>query len=40
MSTTHGLVTAAPLHPLLTGGEEYPFVKLDRRKRELAPAGL
>ncbi len=40
MSTTHGLVTAAPLHPLLTGGEEYPFVKLDRRKRELAPANL
>jgi len=29
-----------PLHPLLTGGEEYPFVKLERRRRELAPAGL
>ncbi|MFN8586502.1 MAG: aminotransferase class I/II-fold pyridoxal phosphate-dependent enzyme [Candidatus Eisenbacteria bacterium] len=40
MSTTHDLATAAPLHPLLTGGEEYPFVKLDRRKRELAPAGV
>jgi len=29
-----------PLHPLLTGGGEYPFVKLERRRRELAPAGL
>ncbi len=40
MSQSHELVTAAPLHPLLTGGDEYPFVKLDRRKRELAPAGV
>jgi acetylornithine aminotransferase len=30
----------APLHPLLTGGAEYPFVKLDRRRRELAPANV
>ena len=30
----------APLHPALTGGQEYPFVKLDRRRRELAPAGV
>lgn len=30
----------APLHPLLTGGAEYPFVKLDRRRRELAPPGV
>jgi acetylornithine aminotransferase len=29
-----------PLHPLLTGGGEYPFVKLERRRRELAPAGV
>ncbi|MCC6652852.1 MAG: aminotransferase class I/II-fold pyridoxal phosphate-dependent enzyme [Candidatus Eisenbacteria bacterium] len=40
MSRSHELVTAAPLHPLLTGGDEYPFVKLDRRRRELAPAGV
>ena len=29
-----------PLHPLLTSGGEYPFVKLERRRRELAPAGV
>ena len=29
-----------PLHPLLTSGVEYPFVKLERRRRELAPAGV
>ncbi len=29
-----------PIHPLLSGGEEYPFVKLERRRRELAPAGV
>ena len=29
-----------PIHPLLTDGSEYPFVKLDRRYKELAPAGL
>lgn len=28
--------TAAPLHPLLTGAAEYPFVKLERRRREPA----
>ncbi|MCC6350799.1 MAG: aminotransferase class I/II-fold pyridoxal phosphate-dependent enzyme [Candidatus Eisenbacteria bacterium] len=32
--------TPAPLHPLLTGGGEYPFVKLERRRRELQPANL
>jgi len=31
---------APPLNPLLTGGAEYPFVTLDRRRRELAPAGV
>jgi acetylornithine/N-succinyldiaminopimelate aminotransferase len=30
----------APLNPLLTGGAEYPFVTLERRRRELAPAGI
>lgn len=30
----------APLNPLLQGPAEYPFVRLDRRARELAPAGL
>jgi LL-diaminopimelate aminotransferase len=30
----------APLNPLLQGPDEYPFVRLDRRARELAPAGL
>jgi acetylornithine/N-succinyldiaminopimelate aminotransferase len=39
MSTTAKSVPA-PLHPALTGGVEYPFVKLDRRRRELAPAGV
>lgn len=29
-----------PLHPLLTTSEEYPFVKLERRRRELAPEGV
>ena len=33
-------VTPAPIHPLLTGGVEYPFVKLERRRKELQPAGL
>jgi len=32
--------TPGPLHPLLTGSGEYPFVKLERRRRELAPAGV
>lgn len=29
-----------PLHPLLTGTREYPFVTLDRMRRELAPPGV
>lgn len=29
-----------PLNPLLTGAGEYPFVTLDRMRRELAPPGL
>lgn len=32
--------TAAPLHPLLTGAGEYPFVKLERRRKELQPASV
>ncbi|MCU0314218.1 MAG: aminotransferase class I/II-fold pyridoxal phosphate-dependent enzyme [Solirubrobacteraceae bacterium] len=31
---------APPLNPLLTGPREYPFVTLDRRRDELAPAGV
>lgn len=31
---------AGPLHPLLTGGREYPFVALERRSRQLAPPDL
>lgn len=30
----------APLNPLLADPREYPFVKLDRRARELAPPGV
>lgn len=30
----------APLNPLLADPREYPFVKLERRARELAPAGV
>ena len=29
-----------PLHPLLRGGEDYPFVKLDKRVKALCPPGL
>jgi len=29
-----------PLHPLLTGGETYPFATLEARSRELLPAGI
>jgi acetylornithine aminotransferase len=38
--TPAAAVNPAPLHPLLTGGGEYPFVKLERRRRELQPEGL
>jgi succinyldiaminopimelate transaminase len=31
---------APPIHPLLTGGAEYPFVALARRAGELVPPGL
>jgi len=31
---------AGPLHPLLAGEREYPFVRLERRRRQLAPPGL
>jgi len=33
-------LVAPPLNPLLTGGAEYPFVMLERRRRELTPAGV
>ncbi len=32
--------TAGPLHELLTGGREYPFVTLDKMKARLCPAGV
>lgn len=31
---------AGPLHPLLTGGREYPFVTLEKKRQKLAPSGL
>lgn len=31
---------AGPLHPLLTGGREYPFVTLEKKRQKLAPPGL
>jgi len=31
---------APPLNPLLVGGGEYPFVRLERRLRELVPPGV
>ena len=31
---------SGPLHPLLTGGRDYPFVALEKRRAMLAPAGL
>ena len=31
---------AGPLHPLLTGGREYPFVTLEKKKQKLAPPDL
>jgi acetylornithine aminotransferase len=34
------MAAAPPLNPLLTGGAEYPFVTLERCRRELAPAGV
>jgi acetylornithine aminotransferase len=39
LSTTTKTIPG-PIHPLLEGGREYPFVKLDRRRKELAPAGV
>jgi len=29
-----------PLHPLLRGSEDYPFVKLDKRVKALCPPGI
>ncbi len=35
-----GRARPGPLHPLLTGAAEYPFVTLERMRAALAPAGL
>jgi acetylornithine aminotransferase len=35
-----GTSRPGPLHPLLTTGEDYPFVKLDKRFKALCPAGI
>jgi succinyldiaminopimelate transaminase len=32
--------TPGPLHPLLTGATEYPFVRLERLRTQLAPPGV
>ena len=29
-----------PLNPLLTGPGEYPFITLERKRRELCPQGI
>jgi hypothetical protein len=36
--TAAGAVRPGPLNPLLADEREYPFVRLERRVRELAPA--
>ena len=38
--TMRSVVRSGPLNPLLTEAREYPFVTLDRMRRELAPAGV
>ena len=38
--TTTAAHAAPPLHPLLTGDREYPFVTLDRMRDRLTPAGV
>lgn len=35
-----GTGVPGPIHPLLRGGVEYPFVRLDRKRRELCPPGV
>src|SRR5947208_17095035 len=41
MVVTTSTTRPGPLHPLLRdGGGAYPFVRLDRRSRELCPLGL
>jgi len=40
VSTPVRTIVPGPLHPLLTGEREYPFVTLDRMRQELAPADL
>jgi len=40
MSADASRSLAGPIHPLLRSTEEYPFVRLARRRAELAPAGV
>ncbi|HEY6866387.1 MAG TPA: aminotransferase class I/II-fold pyridoxal phosphate-dependent enzyme [Candidatus Eisenbacteria bacterium] len=40
MSTPAERAVPGPLNPLLEEGRDYPFVRLERRAAELAPAGL
>ena len=37
---TRGAAKPGPLHPSLIAGGEYPFVELERHRRELQPAGV
>ena len=39
-SAAPAVTRPGPLNPMLEEAREYPFVRLDRRRRELAPAGL
>ena len=34
------MTAQGPLHPLLTGATEYPFVRLERLRKQLAPPGV
>ena len=40
MSATNSTHTPGPIHALLRGTTEYPFVKLERKRRELQPVGV
>ena len=40
MAVTNRTDIPGPIHALLRGTAEYPFVKLERKRRELQPAGV